>query len=258
MSDHQGTLAQVVKWIEVSFDKIKSYGEKVDQYRISAGKQLVELQARIEAGEDGEGVKWWSWYAEHFKKRTRRDAQKVMKLARADDPEAAAEEERTKARDGMAAHGRRVAASNVSRDSQPASPPTEYRLTEKEYAEQIVRDVERELANLDDQGLDLDLVRELILSKLKFSFNGGDSAEETAEQRKALYQAAEDTTEAPKTRGRPPGSKNKPKEPAAPTPVKSSAAPTDNDTSTDQHLPADGSIPGFLDRRADNLGGEVQ
>jgi hypothetical protein len=117
MSDHRETLAQVVKRIEVSFDKIKSYGEKVDQYRISAGKQLVELKARIEAGEDGEGVKWWSWYAEHFKNRTRRDAQKVMKLASADDPEAAAEEERTKSRDGMAAHRKRVAASNVSRGS---------------------------------------------------------------------------------------------------------------------------------------------
>jgi hypothetical protein len=254
MSDHQETLAQVVKRIEVSFDKIKTYGEKVDQYHISAGKQLFELQARIEAGEDGEGVKWWSWYAEHFKNRTRRDAQKVMKLARADDPEAAAEEERTKARDGMAAHRQRVAASNVSRDPQPASPPKEYRLTQKEYAEQIVRDVEREIANLDDQGLDLDLVRELILSKLKISFNGGDSAEETAEQRKALYQAMEGSDETPKRRGRPPGSKNKPKEPTPEPVVESSAAPTDNDTSADQQFSVDESIPDFL-RRADNPGG---
>ena len=104
MSDHQETLKQVVARIEASFVKIESYGKKVDNFRISAGKQLVELQARIEAGEAGKGVKWWSWYAENFKSRTKRDAQKVMALAKADDPEAAAEEERTKAREGMAAH----------------------------------------------------------------------------------------------------------------------------------------------------------
>ena len=46
MSEHQETLAQVVKRIDTSFDKIKQYSEKADQYRISAGKQLVELQAR--------------------------------------------------------------------------------------------------------------------------------------------------------------------------------------------------------------------
>ena len=82
MSEHQETLAQVVERIETSFDKIKQYREKADQYRISAGKQLVELQARIEAGEAGTNVKWWGWYAANFKNRTRRDAQRVMALAR--------------------------------------------------------------------------------------------------------------------------------------------------------------------------------
>jgi hypothetical protein len=67
MSEHQETLAQVVKRIDTSFDKIKQYSEKADQYRISAGKQLVELQARIEAGEAGKGVKWWVWYAANLR-----------------------------------------------------------------------------------------------------------------------------------------------------------------------------------------------
>src|SRR6516225_7098388 len=121
MSEHQETLKQAVARIEASFVNIKSYGDKVDQFRISAGKQLVELQARIEAAEAGKGVKWWAWYAENFKNRTRRDAQRVMALANADDPEKAAEEERTKARDGMAAHRKRVAATNVSREAPPQS-----------------------------------------------------------------------------------------------------------------------------------------
>jgi hypothetical protein len=47
MSDHHESLKQVVARIEASFVKIKSYGDKVGQFRISAAKQLVELQARV-------------------------------------------------------------------------------------------------------------------------------------------------------------------------------------------------------------------
>jgi hypothetical protein len=223
MSKHQESLKQVVARIEASFVKIKSYGEKVDQFRISAGKQLVELKVRIEAGEAGKGVKWWFWYAENFKNRSRRDAQRVMALANADDPEKAAEEERTKARDGMAAHRERVAATNVSRDSQPASPPKDYRLTEDEHAAQIVRDVEWEIANLDGEGLDLDLVRELVLQKLTFSFKG-----EVAEKVKDAEPPA-------KRLSRPPGSKNKAKEAGSPEPAR---APIGNAVDVDDSAAA--------------------
>ena len=150
MSDHQETLAQVVKRIEVSFDKIKQYSEKTDQYRISAGKQLVELQARIEAGEAGKGVKWWAWYAANFKNRTRRDAQRVMALARSDDPGAAAEEERAKNRAAVAAHRKRVGDAEPQPGGTTYSKSQEYRLTEDDYAAQIVRDVEAEIANLEN------------------------------------------------------------------------------------------------------------
>ena len=87
MNDHQETLDQTVKRTEASFAKVETYSKKVGDHRITAGKLLVELQARIEAGEAGDGVKWWHWYAEHFKNRTRRDATKVMALARSGDPE---------------------------------------------------------------------------------------------------------------------------------------------------------------------------
>jgi hypothetical protein len=53
MSEQQETLDQAVRRIEASFAKIESYGKKVADFRISAGKQLVELQTRIEAGEAG-------------------------------------------------------------------------------------------------------------------------------------------------------------------------------------------------------------
>jgi hypothetical protein len=118
MNDHQETLDQTVKRIEASFDKVESYSKKAGDYRITAGKLLVELQARIEAGEDGEGVEWWKWYAEHFE-RTRRDAQKVMALARSDNPEQAAEDEREKNREAVAAHRKRVAEAASYSKTQP-------------------------------------------------------------------------------------------------------------------------------------------
>lgn len=232
MSEHQESLKQVVARIEASFVKIKSYSEKADQFRISAGKQFVELQARIETGEAGKSVKWWAWYAEHFKNRTRRDAQKVMALARADDPDAAAEKERTKNCEAKPAQRRRVA----SGAPQPGdTSDSQSRWTEEDYAAQIVRDVEREIANLDGEVADLDLLSELILQKLTFAFKGGESAEELAEARKAAYEEMEGAEEvaaaspspepAPaKKRGRPPGSKNKHKE-AAPAPTEESPKP---------------------------------
>ena len=45
MSDHQETLDQTVKRIEASFAKIKTYGDKVDQFRSSAGKLLCRTKS---------------------------------------------------------------------------------------------------------------------------------------------------------------------------------------------------------------------
>ena len=68
-------------------------------------------------------MNWWKWYAEHFKNRTRRDAQKVMALARSDDPDAAAEEEREKNRKAKALQRKREADEQpqpgATSDSQP-------------------------------------------------------------------------------------------------------------------------------------------
>ena len=182
MSDHLETLEQAVKRIEASFAKIETYGKKVEDFRTSAGKQLVELQVRIEAGEAGSGVKWWVWYAEHFKNRSRRDAQRVMALARADDPAAAAEEERTKTRKAVAAHRQREA------EQQEAATYSKSQWTEEDYAAQIVRDVEAEIANLADQVADTDLVRELVLQKLKFAW---ELTEDSADARKTFYEKTE-------------------------------------------------------------------
>ena len=154
MSEHQETITQVLKRAVASFDKMDAYGKKLDDHRITLGVLLNDLRARVGAGEAGKGVKWWSWYGEHFQNRSRRDAERVMRLASSDDPQAAADEERTKAREGMAAHRKKIA-TNVSRDSQPASAPEGYRHTEEEVAAGIARDVETEIAAWEEEGLDL-------------------------------------------------------------------------------------------------------
>ena len=118
------------------FDKIGQYSEKTDQYRVSAGKQLVELQARIETSEAGKGVKWWVEYAANFKNRSRRDAQRVMALARSDDPGAAAEEERAKNRAAVAAHRKRAGEVEPQPGGTTYSKSQEYRVTEDDYAAQ--------------------------------------------------------------------------------------------------------------------------
>jgi hypothetical protein len=202
MSQHQETLTQVVKRIEASFDKINSYSKKADDHRITAGTCLVALKARIDAGEDGKHAKWWAWYAEHFKDRSKRDAQRVMALASSDDPEAAAEEEREKNRKAQADKRERDkeqpdGTTDVSRDL------TDPRWTEEDHAAQIVRGVQDEVANLEGEVADLDLLRELILQKLTFAFRPEDSAAASADARKALYGASEDDdVTTPKRRGR--------------------------------------------------------
>jgi hypothetical protein len=220
MSDHQETLAQVVKRIEVSFDKIKQYSEKTDQFRISAGKQFIELKVRIEAGEAGKGVKWWAWYAANFKNRSRRDAQRVMALARSDDPGAAAEEERAKNRAAVAAHRKRAGEAEPQPGGTTYSKSQEYRLTEDDYAAQIVRDVEAEIANLENVVDHPNLLRELILQKLALAFKDGEGVERSA----AAIESSPEPAPA-KKRGRPPGSKNKLKEAAAPESAPATDAP---------------------------------
>jgi hypothetical protein len=62
------------------------------KHQLQAGLRLLELRKRIEAGEAGE-VSWWDWFDTQFTGyiKSRKYAEKLMKWARADDPEAARE-----------------------------------------------------------------------------------------------------------------------------------------------------------------------
>jgi hypothetical protein len=74
---------------------------KARKARERAGFRLLSLKQRIESGEEGD-VKWWDWFADNVKK-SRRDAERLMQVAAAEDPEYAIEIERTVAREGMRA-----------------------------------------------------------------------------------------------------------------------------------------------------------
>ena len=116
---------------------------------------------------------------------------------------------------------------NVSHTPQPGSAPDDQNdWTEEDHAAQIAREVEEEVANLEGEVADLDLLRELILQKLTFAFKG-----ESAEKSDAP------ATEAPKKpRGRPLGSKNKPK---TATPPEKPAPPPERDAGTAHLDPAE-------------------
>lgn len=92
--------------------------EKLIASRIETGKTLLQIKARIEAGEQGQ-VRWWDWYGKQFA-RSRRDAERVMELASAPDPVAAHEVEKMADRERVRA-SRDAAAENV-RQKVPNSP----------------------------------------------------------------------------------------------------------------------------------------
>lgn len=62
-----------------------------DKNRLDLARDLLALQQRIEAGEAGELVVWWDWFDE-FIGRSRSYAEKLLALARHEDPAARHEE----------------------------------------------------------------------------------------------------------------------------------------------------------------------
>ena len=87
------TIDELVIEINTQFRQAQEAEWKTENCRIYAGQLLLGLRERVEAGECGEGVWWWKWYDNHFT-RSRRDAERVMAIARSEDPDSAAEAER--------------------------------------------------------------------------------------------------------------------------------------------------------------------
>jgi hypothetical protein len=86
-------IKKVVDEIHKQFAYAADGSKKADRARLRAGQLLNDLRGRIEGGEIGENINWWKWYDENFA-RSKKDAMKVMKLASAEDPEAAHDSEK--------------------------------------------------------------------------------------------------------------------------------------------------------------------
>jgi len=66
--------------------------DRFNSKRLEAGRRLLALRARIEAGEAG-AISWWAFFDKHLLPlRSRSDAEKIMAVASAENPESAAEE----------------------------------------------------------------------------------------------------------------------------------------------------------------------
>lgn len=99
---HQ-TIDDAIREIHGKFAEALASDGRAFNARLAAGQMLITLRGRVEAGEAGDGVEWWPWYESKFV-RSRKDAEKVMRMASADDPEAAHEAEKAETRTRVAAH----------------------------------------------------------------------------------------------------------------------------------------------------------
>jgi hypothetical protein len=89
-------LDAAVKVIEQSFADMDRACDHARLSRIRVGQMLIELRRRVDNGEAGEGVHWWSWYQEHFT-RSRKDAEKIMRMVAGGPEHAIERHEREKA-----------------------------------------------------------------------------------------------------------------------------------------------------------------
>lgn len=94
MSEQQSNIAplrsidEMIHLIHKKWEQGDGVMQKARSLRLETGRLLLELKQRIESGEVGELATWWEWYGDHFA-RSRSDAEKLIAMASADDPQAA-------------------------------------------------------------------------------------------------------------------------------------------------------------------------
>ena len=91
------------------------------KHRLAAGQKLVELRTLVEANGDD----WWKWWDANQGRflllHSRKDCEKLIKLASDDNPELAFEQERERVRVAVARHRERKAAAEVTVTSEAAA-----------------------------------------------------------------------------------------------------------------------------------------
>jgi hypothetical protein len=93
------SLDEAVLRIHRKWERVVDAEHRTRTARIECGIELMALRARIEAGEAGK-IGWWEWYQQKFT-RDRRDAERIMAIASAENPQAAHEAEKAATRKRM-------------------------------------------------------------------------------------------------------------------------------------------------------------
>jgi hypothetical protein len=90
------------------------------KHQLQAGWRLLALRERVEAGEAGD-IGWWEYFDTQFTGhiKSRKYAEKLMRWAKSDDPEAAREIDQEKSRDAMQRLREERSGTNVSSERQP-------------------------------------------------------------------------------------------------------------------------------------------
>jgi hypothetical protein len=118
--------------------------EKIWARRIKIGHLLLELQQRIDAGENGDLCNFWEWYADMFT-RSRSDAERLMTIARDDDPEGAYQRRLEKQKEYTERHYRKkLSAPSSKMEAEPEqvpSPPKPSRFPEADGDDEIIEEI---------------------------------------------------------------------------------------------------------------------
>ena len=91
------SLAQVLDEFHRQFGIALDHDTKGHGARLKAASLLKDMRKRVDGGEAGD-ITWWKWFRENSV-RSRRDAERLLKLANSENPEAAYEEEKEKDRE---------------------------------------------------------------------------------------------------------------------------------------------------------------
>jgi hypothetical protein len=97
---HRYTAKELAEQIRGHMYDALTHQAKYNNHRLQAGQKLLQLRERIKSGEEGNGIEWWSWCETNIE-RSRKDCERLIRFAKAEDPEAALEEDNAKARERM-------------------------------------------------------------------------------------------------------------------------------------------------------------
>lgn len=104
------SIAEAAHNVAIKFAKADTARDKARSLRVEIGLDLIDLQRRVADGEArkaGEPEEFWVWIKLRVN-RSLQDMRKCIALAKADDPEAAAAQEREDTRERMQQHRQRA------------------------------------------------------------------------------------------------------------------------------------------------------